>query len=53
MIFFGTKGHKRNELEWVTKVYEYDFDIEYVKGAKNVVVDSLSKRLQTLSLTKV
>jgi hypothetical protein len=30
--------------KWVSKVQEYDFYIEYVKGKKNIVVDSLSKR---------
>lgn len=28
----------------------YDFDIEYVKGKKNVVADSLSRRPAMLSL---
>ena len=27
----------------MTKIQEFDFDIEYVKGKNNVVVDSLSR----------
>ena len=32
------------------KIKAYDFDIEYVKGKINVVVDALSRRPTTLSL---
>jgi hypothetical protein len=37
----------------VSKVEEYDFDIEYVKGKKNIVFDSLSKRPTTFSMTEI
>ena len=29
---------------WVSKIKEFYFDIEYVKGKNNVVTDSLSRR---------
>eukprot|EP00253_Pinus_taeda_P017916 PITA_17916 len=38
---------------WVSKVEAYDFDIEYVWGKHNVVVDALSKRLERLSLMSI
>jgi hypothetical protein len=31
----------------------YDFDIEYVKGKKNVVVDALSRKLEICSLAEI
>jgi uncharacterized protein YpiB (UPF0302 family) len=38
--------------KWVSKVQAYDFDIEYVKGKKNIVVDALSRRPATFSMTR-
>jgi hypothetical protein len=35
------------------KVQAFDFDIEYVKGKKNIVPDALSRRPATCSLMKV
>jgi hypothetical protein len=37
----------------VSKLQYYDFDIEYVKGKNNVVVDSLSRRHSVFSLAEV
>jgi hypothetical protein len=37
----------------VSKVQAYDFDIEYVKGKKNIVVDALSRRPATFSMTEI
>jgi hypothetical protein len=36
--------------KWVSKVKEYDFDIEYVKGKNNIVIYSLSKRPTNFSM---
>jgi hypothetical protein len=37
----------------VTKVHAFDFDIEYVKGKKNIVANALSRRPAACSLTEV
>jgi hypothetical protein len=37
----------------VTKVHASDFDIEYVKGKKNIVADALSRRHVTCSLMEI
>lgn len=42
MYFFNYKYLNNIQLKWPSKLYEYDFDIEYVKGKRDVVVDALS-----------
>jgi hypothetical protein len=37
----------------VTKVQAFNFDIEYVKGKKNIVVDALSRRPVACSLMEI
>jgi hypothetical protein len=37
----------------VKKVHAFDFDIEYVKGKKNIVDDALSRRPVTCSLMEI
>jgi len=41
---------EERQKEWVSKIQDYDFEIEYVKGKHNVVEDALSRRPATLSL---
>jgi hypothetical protein len=41
------------KLKWVMKVQAFNFDIEYVKGKKNIVVNALSRRIVTCSLMEV
>jgi hypothetical protein len=39
--------------KWVRKIQAYDFDIEYVKGKKNIVVDSVSRKPIVCSLMDI
>ena len=41
------------QQKWVTKLQAYDFDIEFVKGKKNVVAYALSQRPHLCALAKV
>jgi len=43
--FFLGQQNELNERQqkWVTKLQTFDFDIEYVKGNKNIVFDALSR----------
>ena len=47
------KELSERQQKWVSKFQAYDFDNEYTKGKKNVVVDALSRRLATFSMTEV
>jgi hypothetical protein len=42
--FLEQKDLSERQQKWVTKVQAFDFDIEYVKGKKNIVADALSRR---------
>ena len=48
--FLEQKELNESRQKWVSKVQAYDFEIEYVKGKNNVVVDALSKPPTSLSL---
>lgn len=37
----------------MSKIQAYDFDIEYVKGKSNLVVDALSRRPTVMSLMSI
>jgi hypothetical protein len=41
--FMGKKELNERKQNWVRKLEDYEFDIEYVKGKKNAVVDALSR----------
>jgi hypothetical protein len=51
--FLEQKDLNERQQKWVSKIQAYDFDIEYVKGKKNVVVDALSRRPTTCSLMEI
>ena len=42
--FLTQKDLNERKRKWVSKIQAYDFDIEYVKGKNNIVVDALSLR---------
>jgi len=37
----------------VSRLQAYDFDIKYVEGKKNIIVDALSRRLATFSMFEI
>jgi hypothetical protein len=46
------KELSEQQQKWISKIQAYDFEIEYVKGKNNVVIDALS-RIPTLSLMEI
>jgi hypothetical protein len=51
--FLEQKDLSERQQKWVTKVQSFDFDIKYVKGKKNIVVDALSRRPAACSLMEI
>jgi hypothetical protein len=47
------KDLNERQQKWVRKIQAYDFDIEFVKGNKNVVADALSRRPSIFAMTGV
>ena len=41
------------QQKWVSKLQSYDFDISFVKGSQNIVVDALSRRPHLSSMVEV
>ena len=42
--FLTQKDLNERQKKWVSSIQAFDFDIEYVKGKNNVVVNALSRR---------
>jgi hypothetical protein len=51
--FMGKKDLNERQQKWARKFKAYNFDIEYVKGKKNAVVDALSRRPDMCLLTEI
>jgi hypothetical protein len=51
--FLEQKDLSERQHKWVTKLQEFDFDIEYFKGKKNIVANALSRRPATCSLMEI
>jgi hypothetical protein len=47
------KDLNERQQKWVSRIQAYDFDIEFVKGKNNVVVDALSRRPSIFAMTGV
>jgi hypothetical protein len=47
------KDLNERQQKWVRRIQAHDFDIEFVKGKNNVVVDGLSKRPSILAIIGV
>jgi hypothetical protein len=42
--FLDQKDLSERQHKWVSKIQAFEFDIEYVKGKRNIVADALSRR---------
>lgn len=51
--FLGQWDLNERQQKWVSKLQFYDFDISFVKGTQNIVVDALSRRLHLSSMAAV
>jgi hypothetical protein len=51
--FLEQKDLNERQQKWVSRIQAYDFDIEFVKGKNNVVVDALSRRPSIYAVTDV
>ena len=51
--FLEHKDLSECQQKWVMKVQAFDFDIDYVKGKKNIVVDALLRRPMSCSLMEI
>lgn len=51
--FMSERDLNDRQQKWVTKLQAYDFDIEFVKGKKNVVADALSRRPHICALAEI
>jgi hypothetical protein len=51
--FLDQKDLNERQQKWVRKIQAYDFDIEFVKGKNNVVVDALFRRSSVNAMTNI
>jgi hypothetical protein len=51
--FLEQKDLSEHQQKWVMKVQAFEFDIEYVKGKKNIVANALSRRPVACSLMEI
>jgi hypothetical protein len=51
--FLDHKDLSERQQKWVSKIQAFDFDIEYVKGKRNVVAYALSRRPPGCSMMDV
>ena len=51
--FMNQRDLNDRQQKWITKLQAYNFDIEFVKGKKNVVADALSRRPHICALTEI
>ena len=52
-FFLNQRDLNDHKKKWLRKFQAYDFDIEYMKGKNNVVVDALSRKPTLCSLTSI
>ena len=52
-FFLNQRDLNDRQQKWVRKLQAYDFDIEYMKGKNDVVVDALSRKPTLCSLTSI
>ena len=52
-FFLEQRQLQERQKKCVSKIHNYDFEIDYVKGKHNVVADALSRRPVSLSLMSI
>ena len=51
--FMNQRDLNDRQQKWITKLQAYDFDIEVVKGKKNVEIDAFSRRPHICALAEI
>lgn len=51
--FLNKKELNDRQQKWVSRLQEYNFEIVYVKGKINIIVDALSRRPHLFSLVEI